>query len=99
VAGHRFHVYFVPGKDGALSSVLLDSLEKSPSSILFDTLQQALVARYGRPWDTHSGELIYFDESQWTTPTTVISLTFIHSDLSPIATLTIQYRRKPDDKL
>jgi hypothetical protein len=92
-----FRALLAPDKDGKLSIVLLSpKRDEDRSEYTYQALQQLLVQKYGTPFESHAGSTI---ESQWTLPTTVITLTVLGSSRLPIHHLSLQYRRKVADRL
>ena len=95
LAGAIFHVYFVPGKDGTLDSVLLSPQQPAEGFVyLFQHLQELLVQKYGRPWTSKEGAT---SELQWSLKITTISLSLASIPAINLQILTLQYRKKSAD--
>jgi hypothetical protein len=91
-----FRALLVPDQAGQLDSVLLTPINHADETgTLFETLEQMLVQKYGRPWVTKDGESA---DVQWTIHTTVITLTRWRG-LSDRLCVTILYKRKAADRL
>jgi hypothetical protein len=91
-----FRALLVPDQDGRLDSVTLSPVDHAAeTNALFETLEQMLVQKYGRPWVTKDGERA---EIQWTVRTTVITLSRWRG-LSARLYVSIQYKRKDPSRL
>ena len=96
LSGADFHVLFQSDKDGRLTSVLLSPIGQPPQGydLLFQSLQNLLSEKYGRPWKSDSADKTEF---QWSLKTTIISLSRIQiAGLSP-QIINLHYRQKPAD--
>ncbi len=91
LAGVAFHVYFVPGSDGKLESVLLNPVGEPAEGFesVYQRLQNLLVEKYGRPWNSTEGST---HEMQWSRPTTTIALSLIRLPAIKMAMLHLQYK-------
>jgi hypothetical protein len=97
LARFQFRAYLVPDKTGRLASVLLAPIHDADSTdALFETLEQLLVQKYGRPWSTTGAGTL---ELQWTCGQTVITLLRARF-FTPQTYVTIHYKLKSGlDKL
>ena len=95
LARTKFRALMVPDQAGRLASVLLSPIHQTDATVaLFESLEQLLVQKYGRPWTTRDGDSA---EIQWTIKTTVITLTRWHSPMTGTLHVSIQYKRKSAD--
>jgi hypothetical protein len=96
LAGSEFEVHFVPDKAGRLSSVLLSPVG-TPSEgfdYLFQSLENLLVAKYGRPWKSTEARS---ERIQWSLKTTTITLSRSKFPGFDIQILNLQYKVRPAD--
>ena len=91
IAGTKFRVLFILDKDDHLDHVSLSPIEMSDSTDqLFQSLEDLLVEKYGRPWRSEEAGTT---EYQWTFPTTLVTLSRTKSSLGP-ALLSISYKHR-----
>jgi hypothetical protein len=96
LAQTKFRALMIPDTAGRLASVLLSPVNDADSTdSLFDTLEQLLVQKYGRPWSTTDSSSV---ERQWTSGQTVVTLLRLHGLTGTY--VTIHYTHKTGlDKL
>lgn len=71
VAGTTFRVYFIPDDAGRLAAVNIQPRDMAGNSeSTFQSVENLLVEKYGRPWKSDDAET----ELQWTFPTTTLTL-------------------------
>ncbi len=103
IAGTLFKPHFRFDPVSGLRQVLL-SPESDVTEIDFQSLEGALVEKYGAPWKTKSASATSNSQhSQWSFPSTtiVVELTVIHLDDSvpSVFILTLSYKRHLDSPL
>lgn len=88
-------------KDGRLAGVNISPRqEKDRNDQVFESLVNALVEKYGRPWKSETGQMLKTTEYQWSLPTTVITASFTTaSSVTDICILDIHYGRRSVDPL
>jgi hypothetical protein len=94
LAGTKFSVTFVSDEKGCLSSVLLHPSDKGPLDSLFQTLENMLVEKYGRPWSSNAD---HETKIQWSLKATTITLSHLKYPGLPVEILNLQYKRKDPD--
>ncbi|HTX34337.1 MAG TPA: hypothetical protein VME43_04920 [Bryobacteraceae bacterium] len=94
LSGAEFRVYFIPDAAGHLRAVILNAVK--PTGALFQSLENLLVAKYGRPWKTdEAGD----SGVQWSFPTTVITLTRVQVPNFGTQFLSLAYKLKVDERI
>ncbi|MDR3566322.1 MAG: hypothetical protein P4N59_33475 [Negativicutes bacterium] len=97
IGGTPFRAKLVPDKDGKLDSVLFSARDKKDvNQYTFQSLQELLVQKYGRPWKSAAGQDAEF---QWSLGSTVITLSFTQYKDVDWSNLILQYRHKSPDPL
>lgn len=95
LSGTTFKVYMSMDAGGKLERVLLSPIDpKAATDGLFQSLQELLVEKYGRPWVTKEGRIT---DVQWTVGSTVIQLTRADLALINMRIVSVQYRRRSPD--
>ena len=96
LAGAAFHVLFQTDQDGRLQAVLLSPVGDPAEGIdyLFQTIQNLLVEKYGRPWTSTEA---HETEIQWSLKTTTITLSRVKFPGIDIQILNLHYKRKSAD--
>jgi hypothetical protein len=95
IDGAQFRALLIPDKVGKLDSVQLCPIHNADATdARFQSLEQLLVQKYGRPWSTKDS---ISQEFQWTRGQTVISLTLVHLPFTGGTSLTILYKLKPPE--
>jgi len=95
LAGSPFRAKLILDKYGKLSSVLLQPRQTDAcGAYLFQSLQNSLVEKYGRPWKSEAG---MSTDLQWSLATTVIHLSLAQEKQLGFCLLTLQYKHKPVD--
>jgi hypothetical protein len=95
VAGTKFRVLLIMDKDDRLDHVSLSPIAMADSTdALFQSVEELLVQRYGRPWKSDEAGTTEF---QWTFPTTVITLSRTKSAIAGAALVSISYRHRATD--
>jgi hypothetical protein len=82
-------IFFICAPDSGLEEVKVQLADPSPDA--FDRLEAALVQKYGRPW---SSSAVQERQSQWTFPTTVITLQRLDIRSIGFRSLWLSYARR-----
>jgi hypothetical protein len=97
VAGTKFRVLLIMDKEDRLDHVSLSPISMADcTDQLFQSVQELLVQKYGRPWKSDEAGTTEF---QWTFPTTVITLSRMKSSIGA-ALISVRYQHRADaDKM
>jgi hypothetical protein len=92
VVGTKFYVLLITDKDDRLDHVSMRPVAMADcTDQLFQSLEELLVQKYGRPWKSDESGTTEF---QWTFATTVITLSRTKSSITGAALLSVSYKRR-----
>lgn len=95
VTGTKFRVLLIMDKDDRLDHVSMSPIAMADSTdALFQSVEELLVQKYGRPWKSDEAGTTEF---QWTFPTTVITLSRTKSAIAGAALLSVSYKHRASD--
>lgn len=89
-----YRLYFVLNPADGLRSVQLTPASRADATEQeFHLVENALVAKYGKPWITHSSDPEVVS-SQWTFPTTTVTLRYVDFAKIGLRTLWLTYEKR-----
>jgi hypothetical protein len=95
IEGHHFIVYLLMNDNDRLEEVILHPREGEFPSIVFDTLERLLTAKYGKP-NLTQGEPDHSREDDWNLSQMTITLSYEKIETLEFATLIYSKPRKEE---